>query len=240
MAMLFSVAAVTSMVAVFEVMPLNVAVTVVVPTAVPMTIPVLLPTVAVNGSADVQVTCAVMSAVVLSEYVPVADRFAFVPLGSVAPVTAILLRMASVTVILASGEVMPLKDADTVVEPTATPVTVPVCMPTVAVAGNAEVQVTCVLMSVLLPSEKVPMAERFVLVPFASETDDGVMAILFRVAAVTEILTDGEVIPFKVAVIVVVPTANPETTPLLFTVAVAGATETQVTCEVRSAVEPSV
>jgi hypothetical protein len=40
-----------------------------------------------------------------------------------------------------------------VVEPTAIPVTVPVFEPTVAVAGDVEFQVTCVLMSELLPSE---------------------------------------------------------------------------------------
>ena len=154
MAILLNVAAMTLMLAVFEVIPSNAAVTVVVPISVPMTTPVSLPTVAVNGSADVQVTSAVMSAVVLSEYVPVADRFVFVPLGSVAPVVMVmLLRTASVTVMSVSFEVMLSKEAETVVEPIATPVIVPVCIPTVAVAGEVEVQVTCVLMSELLLSE---------------------------------------------------------------------------------------
>ena len=143
-AMLLSVAAMTLMLAEFEeVIPRNAALTVVVPIAVPKTIPVLIPTVAVNGSADVQVTSVVRSAVVPSEYIPVAVRFVFVPLGSVAPVVMLmLLRVAAVTVMLTSGEVRPFMDAKAVVEPTATPVTVPVFKPTVAVAGDAEVQLT--------------------------------------------------------------------------------------------------
>ena len=63
MAMLFSVAAITLISAVFEVMPFRVAVTVVAPSALPVTLPVRLSAVAVDGSADVQVTCVVMSAV---------------------------------------------------------------------------------------------------------------------------------------------------------------------------------
>ena len=79
----------------------------------------------------------------LSEYVPVAIKFAFVPSGNVAAaVMAMLLSVATVTVMLTSGEVMPFKDAEAVVEPRSTPVTVPVCMPAVAVAGDAEIQVT--------------------------------------------------------------------------------------------------
>ena len=131
----------------------NNAVVEVEPIAVPKTMPVWLPTVAVNGSLDVQVTCVVMLAVVLSEYVPVAIRFAVVPLGSVADaVMLMLVRTASVTVMLASGEVMLFMEAKTVVEPTSTPFTEP-SVPTVAVAIDAECQVTCVLMTAWLPSE---------------------------------------------------------------------------------------
>jgi hypothetical protein len=62
----------------------------------------------------------------------------------------------------------------------------------------------------------------------------------FNVAVVTVILAVGEVTPFNVAVIVVLPSASPETTPLPLTAAVPDAAETQVTCAVRLAVEPSV
>ena len=55
--------AVTVMLAIFDVMPLRVAVTVVAPAATPVTTPVLGPTLAVEGAADVQVTEVVMSAV---------------------------------------------------------------------------------------------------------------------------------------------------------------------------------
>jgi hypothetical protein len=154
MVMLPSVAAMTVMLAVFEVMPFNAALTVVIPTAAPTRLPVLAPIVAVNGSAEDQMTCDVTSAVVPSEYVPVAVRLVLAPLASVAPAVMVMLfSTAAVTVTLATGDMMPFKDALTAAEPTATPVTVPVLAPTVAVAGETDVQVTWVLMSELLPSE---------------------------------------------------------------------------------------
>ena len=67
-----------------------------------------------------------------------------------------------------------------------------------------------------------------------------VMAMLFSVAAVTVTLAGGEVTPFNVAVIVALPSASPETTPLALTAAVPDAAEPQVTCVVRLDVEPSV
>jgi hypothetical protein len=86
----------------------------------------------------------------------VAVRYAVVPFARVVVevgVMAMLISVAAITSMFASGEVTPFMDAKTVVEPTATPVTVPVFKPTVAIADDAEVQVTCVLMSELLPSE---------------------------------------------------------------------------------------
>ena len=70
----------------------------------------------------------------------------------------ILVKVAAVTVILAAVEVTPLIEAVMVVVPIAAPVTIPVAMPTLAVAGAAEVQVTWVVMSALVPLEYVPVA----------------------------------------------------------------------------------
>ena len=64
--MLESVAVVTAMLAVGEVIPLNDAATVVLPTATPVATPVLLPIVATPAFADAHVTWLLMSAVVLS------------------------------------------------------------------------------------------------------------------------------------------------------------------------------
>ncbi len=71
----------------------------------------------------------------------------------VAGVTLMLVRGALVTVMLDAGEVMPYIAAVTVVVPPATPVTIPVALPTLATAVAAEVQVTRVVISAVVPSE---------------------------------------------------------------------------------------
>ena len=73
---------------------------------------------------------------------PVAVNVALRPLGVDAEtgVTAILISAASVTVMLATGEVTPFNAAVTVVEPISTPVTTPVLVPTVAMAVLIETQ----------------------------------------------------------------------------------------------------
>lgn len=94
--MLVNVAAVTVMLTAGDVMPLIDAVTVVLPIATPVTVPGGAPTLAVAVSADVHLTCAVMSAVELSEKVPVAVRLAVVPLARVAD-AGVMAMLESVT-----------------------------------------------------------------------------------------------------------------------------------------------
>ena len=61
--------------------------------------------------------------------------------------------MAGVTVMPTVGELTPSNTADTVVLPSATPVTMPEFIPTVAVAGAADVQFVWVVMTAVVPSE---------------------------------------------------------------------------------------
>lgn len=93
-------AAVTDKLAVGEVMPLAVAVTVVLPTAMPVATPVVLLIVAILVLADAQFTCLVMSAVEAFEYVPVAVKWVFRFLAAVAVVgvMAMLVSVADVGV----------------------------------------------------------------------------------------------------------------------------------------------
>ena len=68
-------------------------------------------------------------------------------------VSAMLVKAACVTVMLADDAVIPFKDADMLVVPTATPSTTPVFAPTVAVAGAPELQFTCVVRLAVVLSE---------------------------------------------------------------------------------------
>jgi hypothetical protein len=81
---------------------------------------------------------------------------------------------------------------------------------------------------------------RLVLVPLASETDEGEIAMLVKTAGVTTTLIDGALMPFNEANTLVPPTVVASTVPELApTLAVAGATDVQLTCDVRLAVLPS-
>ena len=86
---------------------------------------------------------------------PVAVKIWALPLATDALTGVIVMpvRSAGVTVILAVGEVMPFIAADTVVLPTAAPITMPVFAPTVAVAGVPDVQLTCVVRLAVVLSE---------------------------------------------------------------------------------------
>ena len=80
--------------------------------------------------------------------------------------------------------------------------------------------------------------------PLATDGFTGVTVIEASVAAETVRVSSGLVIPFKLAVIVVIPAARVEASPwlpaALEMVATEGAADAQVTWLVRSAVEPSV
>lgn len=89
-------AAVTDRLAVGEVIPWAEAVTVVLPTATPVVTPVVLLIVTIPVLADAHVTWLVMSAVVASEYVPVAVKWVICPLATVA-VVGVMAMLARVT-----------------------------------------------------------------------------------------------------------------------------------------------
>jgi hypothetical protein len=98
--------------------------------------------------------------VVLSEKLPVAVKVVVVPAAAdgVRGATEIPVRVAPVTVTLSGAEVMTLyaltfMAAVTVAAPTALPVTTPVLGPTLAVLGAADVHVTKVVISAVVPFE---------------------------------------------------------------------------------------
>ncbi len=122
--------------------------------------------------------------------------------------------------------------------PLLTPVAMPLAL-TVATAALLELHVTEPEMSPMVVSEKVPLAVNVKVAPRTMMAACGVTAMLDTVAVVTVTLSTGEVIPFKDAVIVVVPGATGVTTPVpAATVAVAGLADVQTTELVISADVP--
>ena len=145
--------AVTVKVALFEVMPLADAETVVLPCARLEAIPLTL-SVATAVLLDVQVTDPETLPVVPSEYVPVAVNVTGVPCGvdGIAGLMLIPVITAVVTVRLTAGEVMPLEEAVTVVLPIAKPVATPVMLLIVATPVLPDTQVTWLVISTVVPS----------------------------------------------------------------------------------------
>lgn len=143
--------------------------------------------------------------------------------------TVMAVSVAALTVMPIADEDTPLEKAVTVVLPSATPVTTPLVLPTLAMAGAAEVQLTVPVMLAVEPSEYVPVAVRFAVRPWAMAADAGVMAMAVSTGAVTLTVAVFEILPPNEAVIVVLPNAKPVTIPLGLTVATAVSLETQVT-----------
>jgi len=137
-----------------EILPV-VAVMFVVPTETPMTRPVL-SIVATDVSDEPQVTC--VAWVVPSEYVPVAVNRWGTPAGMLrlGDVTARDNRVAEFTVRIVLSEILPMVAVMFVV-PTETLMARPV-LSIVATDVSDELQVTCVVMSLLVPLEYVPVA----------------------------------------------------------------------------------
>ena len=219
----------------------DLAVIVVDPTAAVVARPARL-MVATLVAEDAQLAEDVRSWVLPSEYVPVALNWAVVPfaIDGLAGDTAIDTSAAAVTF----KGVLPLTDPDLavmVVAPTAAPVATPVA-PMVATLLAEDVQFAEDVRSWVLPSEYVPVALNWAVVPFAIDGLAGDTAIDTSAAGVTfkSVLP---MIEFIVAVIVAVPTATPVTRPWLPTrlptVATAADEEVQVTFLVKSFVVPS-
>jgi hypothetical protein len=145
-------------------------------------------------------------------------------------------RVAEVTVRVVLPEILP-EVAVMVAVPAATAVARPLLF-TVATDVLDELQVTCVVISRLVPSEYVPEAANCLVTPIGMLGLAGVTDMEDRVVGVTARDVLPETLP-EVAVIVVEPTATALARPLLFTVATDALDELQVTCVVISWVVPS-
>jgi hypothetical protein len=127
---------------------------------------------------------------------------------------------------------LPLAEAVMVAKPAARAVARPLLV-IVAVPVPDEVQVTCVVMFWVDPSEYVPAAVNGCVVPTTMLAVAGATAREERMAAVTVRVVFPEILP-DVAVMMAEPAATAVAKPLLLTVATGVFDELQVTCVVRS------
>jgi len=140
--------------------------------------------------------------------------------------------LAEVTVKVVLPETVPEVAVMVVAVPIAMAVAKPLLL-TVATYGLDELQVTCVVISWVVPSEKVPVAVSCWVVPPGTLGLAGVIAMEDRVAEVTVRVVLSETAP-EVAVMVVVPTVRAVARPLLLTTATEVSDELQVTNLVMS------
>lgn len=145
-------------------------------------------------------------------------------------------RVADVTVRAADPVVEP-EPALMFVEPVATPVARPVPS-IVAIFVAVELQAALFVMSVVLPSEKIPFAANGCVAPISTEAVDGVTRIELSSTDVTVPAAEALVVPSE-AVTVAEPAATPVASPDVLTVRKLVAFELHVTCEVMSCVVPS-
>ena len=155
------------------------------PAATAVARPLLL-TVATDVLDELQVTCAVISWLVPSEYVPEAANCWVSPTGmlGLTGVTDMEDRVAEVTVRVVAPRDRPGKVAVMVAVPAATAVARPVLL-TVATDVLDELQVTCVVISWLVPSEYAPEAVNCWVTPTRMLGLAGVTDMEDRVAEVT-------------------------------------------------------
>src|SRR6185369_13706118 len=224
----------------------DVAMMVVVPAARAVALPFVpaaLLMVAMAVSEELQVTAVVKSCVLLSEYVPVAVNCWNLPMAMLgfAGVTAMDCKVAGVTVRVVEPEISP-DVAVMVVVPAAREVAVPFVPAALLMAAlvvSEELQVTVVVRSCVLPSEKVPVAVNCWTVELTMLGFAGVTAMDSRVAGVTVSAVEPEMAP-DVAMMVVVPAARAVALPFvpaaLLMVALVASEELQVTAVVRSCV----
>ena len=177
------VAEVTVRVVLPEIVP-EVAVIEAVPAATAVARPLLL-TVTTDVFEEVQVTCVVISRLMPSEYVPVAVNCWVTPTGilGLTGVTDTEDRVAEVTVRVLFPEINP-EAAVMVVVPAATVVTRPLLL-TVATDGFDEVQMTCVVISKLVPPEYPPKAVNSWVTPMGMLGLAGVTDMEDRISEVT-------------------------------------------------------
>ena len=203
------------------------AVMVVVPAATAVAWPPL-STVATGVLDEVQVICVVISWVVPSEYVPEAVNCLVFPAGTLglAGVTAIEDRVAGVTVMVVFPAILP-EAAVMVAVPATTAVASPVLL-TVVTEVFEEAQVTCLVISWVVPSEYLPEAVNCLVLPSGTLGLAGVTDIEERVAGFTAMVVFPEILR-KLAVTVAVPAATAVANPLFLTVATEVLDDLQVT-----------
>jgi hypothetical protein len=221
----------------------EVAVMVTVPPVTAVARPLLL-TVATDVLDELQVTCVVTSRLVPSEYRPEAVNCWVMPTGmlALAGVTDREARVAKVTVRVALPEIVPevtVMVAVMVAVPAATAVAKPVLL-TVATDGLEELQVTCVVISWLVPSEYAPEAVNCWVTPTGILGLAWVTDMEDRVAEVTVRVVLPEILPeAALMVAAAVPAVTAVARPLVIIVATTGFDELQVTCVVISRLVPS-
>lgn len=154
----------------------------------------------------------------------------------VAGAKAMEARVAEFTVRAPLPEILPWV-AVMVAGPTATAVARPLPL-IVATDVFDELQVTCTVISSVVPSEYVPMAVNCWLTPTGRLGATGVTAREDKVAAVTVRVVLPEMPPW-VAVMVAAPTVTAVARPLLLIVATEVLDEVQMTCVVISRLVPS-
>jgi hypothetical protein len=203
--------------------------------------PAPLLTVATPPSEEFQVTNAVRSCVVLSEYVPVAVSCCAVPSAKIGLAGFIDRDTSAAGVIVSAVEsdTLPIV-AVSVVRPVAAEVAKPLepaLLLTVATPPSEEFQVTAAVRSCVVLSEYVPVAVNCCAVPGAIVGLAGVIKTDTSVAGVIVSAVEPDTLP-TVAVIVVRPVvaevARPLEPDMLLTVAASAADEFQITVAVRS------
>ena len=206
-------------------LPSCVAVMVAIPGATPLATPPLL-TVATDGFDELQAAWVVIVWVPPSEYVPTAVNCWMDPI-SMPGVTDMEDSVAAVTDMAVLADILP-EVAETVAAPAATPVARPLLL-TVAIDVFNEVQVTCVVISWVVPSEYVPVAISCWATPTGRFGLAGVTAREDRVAVVTVrgVLADT---PPETVEMVAVPSATAVARPLPLIVATDVFDELQVSC----------
>ena len=153
-----------------------------------------------------------------------------------AGVTAMEERVAAVTVRIVLPEILPW-----VAVMVTAPAVTAVAKPLVSIWAHDvsdELQVTCAVISSVVPSEYVPMAVNCRLTPTGMLGAVGVTAMEDRVAGVTVRVVLPEILP-KVAVMVVVPAETAVARPLILTVATDMLEEVQPTWVLISWLVPS-
>jgi hypothetical protein len=231
------VAEVTVRVVLPEIVP-EVAVMAAAPAETAVARPLLL-TVAANVFNELQATDMVISWVVPSETVPVAVNCWVDPTEMIglAGVTAMEDRVEEVTVRVVLPEIVP-KVAVMAAVPAETAVARPLLL-MVATDVLEEFQLTCVVISWVVPSENVPLAVNCWVTPPGMVGSAGVTAMEDKVSEVTVRVVLPEIVP-EAAVMVAVPAAMAVARPLPLTVNTDVSDELQVTCEVISPLGPTV